>query len=74
LLPDPKATGTDVPEGTIFEELVLQYDKLVDRAEEMLVQLICGEVESHLKTYFARCAIPVRKHKPVLITPSQAKR
>ncbi|KAI0032485.1 TIP-1 family-domain-containing protein [Vararia minispora EC-137] len=52
LLPDPKTDGAEIPEGTIFEELVLQYDKLVTRAEDMLVQLICGEVEGHLKPYF----------------------
>ena len=52
LLPSPKSSGADAPEGTIFEVLVRQYGSLITRAEEMIVQLICGEVEGHLKAYF----------------------
>ncbi|THH05559.1 hypothetical protein EW145_g4700 [Phellinidium pouzarii] len=38
-------------EGTIFAELVAQYDKLTERAENMLVRQICGEVEADLKAH-----------------------
>lgn len=40
-------------EGTIFEELVTQFVKLSSRAEDMLVQQICGECESSLKSHFS---------------------
>ncbi|CAL1696309.1 unnamed protein product [Somion occarium] len=51
-LPDPKSADAEVPEGTIFEELVVQYNQLVVRAEELIVQSICNEVESGLKAHF----------------------
>ena len=50
-LPDP-SEHTD--EGTIFEELVTQYDKLADRAESMLLKQICGEIEADLKPHLTR--------------------
>ncbi|PSR80710.1 hypothetical protein PHLCEN_2v6626 [Hermanssonia centrifuga] len=50
-LPDPKGAEDDVPEGTIFEELVVQYGKLVGRAEEMIVHTVCSEVESSLRAH-----------------------
>ena len=52
-LPDPHASGSEVPEGTIFEELVIQYGKLVERAEEMIVHTVCGEVEAGLRAHFS---------------------
>jgi len=52
-LPDPKGAHSDVPEGTIFEELVSQYDKLSERAEELIIQTICAEVEVGLKAHFS---------------------
>ncbi|KAI0308040.1 TIP-1 family-domain-containing protein [Multifurca ochricompacta] len=45
-LPNLKNSSSDVPDGTIFEELVQQYEKLVTRTEEMIVQHICSEVEA----------------------------
>ncbi|KAI0047816.1 hypothetical protein FA95DRAFT_1540756 [Auriscalpium vulgare] len=59
-LPDPKALtdGTEAPDGTIFEELVQQYGTLVARAEDMIVQQVCGEVETSLKPYFSQSARP----------------
>ncbi|KAI0320451.1 RINT-1 family protein [Amylostereum chailletii] len=57
LLPDPKASTSEAPEGTIFEVLMTQYSKLAIRAEDMTVQLVCGEVESHLKAYFIRLVV-----------------
>ncbi|KAH8100492.1 RINT-1 family protein [Cristinia sonorae] len=53
-LPDPKnSSEEDVPEGTIFEELVTQYAKLGERAEELIVQSVCGEVEQHFKAHYS---------------------
>ncbi|KAI0935935.1 hypothetical protein AcW1_000312 [Taiwanofungus camphoratus] len=51
-LPDPKHSVTEVPEGTIFEELVVQYGKLAERAEDMIVQCVCGEIEAGLRAHF----------------------
>ena len=42
-----------MPEGTIFEELVTQYLKLVSRAEDLIVHTITWEVEVGLKAHFA---------------------
>ncbi|KAI0706059.1 RINT-1 family protein [Cytidiella melzeri] len=52
-LPDPKGSDEDVPEGTIFEELVVQYNKLVIRAEDLIVHTVTGEVEAGLKAHFS---------------------
>ncbi|KAJ3552815.1 hypothetical protein NM688_g3951 [Phlebia brevispora] len=52
-LPDPRGDMDSVPEGTIFEELVVQYEKLVGRAEDMIVQTVYGEVEAGLKAHFS---------------------
>ena len=51
-LPDPKTIGAEVPEGTIFEELVVQYNQLANRAEDLIIQSVCNEVEVGLKTHF----------------------
>ncbi|KAI6133315.1 TIP-1 family-domain-containing protein [Pisolithus croceorrhizus] len=45
-LPEPNGWSQNVqgaPEGTIFEELIMQYAKLGLRAEDMLIHQICGE-------------------------------
>ncbi|KAF7340034.1 hypothetical protein MVEN_01921300 [Mycena venus] len=52
-LPDPRAAGSAVPQETVFEELVTQYRILVQRAEDMIVAQVCGEVEGGLKAHFA---------------------
>ena len=39
--------------NTLFEELISQYRKVVSRAEDMIVQQMCGEVESALKVHFS---------------------
>ena len=44
-LPQPNSAEDEPPEGTIFEELVTQYEKLVGRAEDMIVHTICNEVD-----------------------------
>ena len=51
-LPHPKDTVEEVPESTIFEELVTQYGKVVGRAEDMIVHSVCHEVEAGLKQHF----------------------
>jgi hypothetical protein len=59
-LPEPKGMPDEyAPEGTIFEELVVQYRKLVDRAEGMIVQQVCGEIETGLKAHFISYALPL---------------
>ncbi|KAH9937391.1 TIP-1 family-domain-containing protein [Fomitopsis serialis] len=51
-LPSPLGSNTDETEGTIFETLVGQYEKLAERAEDMIIHTICGEVEAGLKAHF----------------------
>ncbi|KAF8528017.1 RINT-1 family protein [Hysterangium stoloniferum] len=59
LLPDPlskMATAQDVEvvsKGTIFQELVSQYQTLGRRAEDMIVRHVHTEVETASKAYFA---------------------
>ncbi|KAJ7042676.1 TIP-1 family-domain-containing protein [Mycena alexandri] len=57
-LPDPRAGGSAVPQETVFEELVTQYRILVHRAEDMIVQQVCGEVEGGLKAHFSATTSP----------------
>ena len=77
-LPDPKSSAeAEVPEGTIFEELVTQYNKLGERAEDLIVQSVCGEVEHGFKAHYsgsAACVFPftfmwyhIHHHDPYLI-------
>lgn len=58
-LPSLNDSSSDAADGTIFEELMQQYEKLVTRTEDMIVQLICAEVEAAWKTYFVGCALPL---------------
>ncbi len=55
-LPDLNNSSSDTVDGTIFEELIHQYERLVTRTEEMIVQQICTEVEAAWKIHFGRCA------------------
>ncbi|KAI9068018.1 RINT-1 family protein [Trametes sanguinea] len=57
-LPNPRDTEDEPPEGTIFEELVRHYNALVDRAEDMIVQCVTGEVETALKPHLQGSAHP----------------
>ncbi|KZT06301.1 uncharacterized protein LAESUDRAFT_653786 [Laetiporus sulphureus 93-53] len=52
-LPNPKGGETEAAEGTIFEELIMQYGQLAERAEDMIVQSVCGEVEVGLRAHFS---------------------
>ncbi|KAG5648249.1 hypothetical protein DXG03_006207 [Asterophora parasitica] len=52
LLPDPQAESAEIPSDSLFDELISRYERLVSRAEAMVVQQICGEIESTLKPHF----------------------
>ena len=54
VLPDP---NTHRDEGTIFDELVLQYEDLSERAEAMLLKQITGEIEEDLKPHFTQRSV-----------------
>jgi hypothetical protein len=56
-LPGLNSSSSDAVDGTIFEELVQQYEKLMTRTEDLIVQQICTEVEAAWKIHFARCAL-----------------
>ncbi|KAF9498112.1 hypothetical protein BDN71DRAFT_1443821 [Pleurotus eryngii] len=51
-LPDPHANELEAPRDTIFEELVLRYKKVADRAQAMIVQQVCAEIDHGLKAHF----------------------
>ncbi|EIN13385.1 hypothetical protein PUNSTDRAFT_129073 [Punctularia strigosozonata HHB-11173 SS5] len=53
LLPDPENDDKTVPDSTIFEELIAQYNKVASRAEEMIVHHVLGEIEGALRAHFA---------------------
>ncbi|KAF9243838.1 TIP-1 family-domain-containing protein [Melanogaster broomeanus] len=74
-LPEPNTRPHDelaTPEGTIFEELITQYAKLSSRAEDMLVQQICGECEAALKPHFFALATTVEIAVPTTLLPAVA--
>ncbi|KAJ7596730.1 TIP-1 family-domain-containing protein [Mycena floridula] len=56
-LPNPKGEDATV-EDTIFGELISQYKKLASRAEDIMLQQVCGEVESSLKSHLSTSANP----------------
>jgi hypothetical protein len=51
LLPQLVVEAEDVPTSTVFEEMISRYTKVVVRAEDMIVQQICGEVESNFRAH-----------------------
>ncbi|KAG6891065.1 hypothetical protein C0995_014154 [Termitomyces sp. Mi166 len=53
LLPNPKTEGDEIPEDGLFDEVLTRYDRLVSRAEGMVVQQVSGEIESLLKAHFS---------------------
>ncbi|CAE6432985.1 unnamed protein product [Rhizoctonia solani] len=55
----PQTTPASVAEevhGTLFDELISQYDSITIRAEDMMIRHVCSEVEGELKGYFANYA------------------
>ncbi|KAJ7225939.1 RINT-1 family protein [Mycena pura] len=65
-LPDPQASDSTAPPETVFAELVAQYRNLINRAEDMIVQQVCGEVEGGLKAHFAATTSPDPNRPPAL--------
>ncbi|KAK7064595.1 TIP-1 family-domain-containing protein [Favolaschia claudopus] len=57
-LPDPRAAGSTAPQETVFEELVSQYRILVQRAEDIIVAQVCGEIEGGLKAHLTATTSP----------------
>jgi RAD50-interacting protein 1 len=66
-LPSLNNSSSDPPDGTIFEELVQQYDKLVTRTEDMIVQQVCMEVETAWKVHFTRCVLPTSLSQKICV-------
>ncbi|KAI0257312.1 TIP-1 family-domain-containing protein [Lactifluus subvellereus] len=69
-LPNLNNLATDPPDGTIFEELVQQYEKLVTRTEDMIVQQVCTEVETAWKAHFTSQGRDSTPHSDVSISPT----
>lgn len=53
LLPDLAMTEAELPRNTLFEKLISRYRIAGRRAEDMIIQQMCGEVESALKVHFS---------------------
>ncbi|KAF5356120.1 hypothetical protein D9756_004054 [Leucocoprinus leucothites] len=53
LLPQPGPEDLEVPNDTIFEVFINKYTALIIRAENMIVQQVCNEVETQLKAHFS---------------------
>ncbi|KDQ54870.1 hypothetical protein JAAARDRAFT_160141 [Jaapia argillacea MUCL 33604] len=59
LLPSPSPSpGGEGVEGTLLDVLVEEYRKLGERAEEMIVQQVYGEVESALRPHWVALGSP----------------
>ncbi|KAH9050479.1 TIP-1 family-domain-containing protein [Lactarius hengduanensis] len=69
-LPDPKNSSQDAIDGTIFEELVQQYEQLVTRTEDIIVQQVCTEVEAAWKVHFASLSSNSAPHSDIAISPT----
>jgi hypothetical protein len=54
LMPSPPPVKDAQSEGTVFDELVIQYTRLTDRAEEMVSQHVYSEVEVELRVHLFR--------------------
>lgn len=52
-LPSPEASEEEAPDSAVFDVLADNYLALASRAEDMIVQQICTEVESMLRPHFA---------------------
>ncbi|KXN81133.1 RAD50-interacting protein 1 [Leucoagaricus sp. SymC.cos] len=53
LLPQLGPENLEVPKDTIFEVFINRYTAIIIRAENMIVQQVCNEVETQLKAHFA---------------------
>jgi len=56
LIPTPPlAFGTEESDGSsIFDKLIQDYGALTERAEDMVFQHVCGEIEMELRAHFFR--------------------
>jgi hypothetical protein len=54
-VPPPPVHGTESDGGSIFDKLIEDYVVLAERAEDMVLQHVCGEIEMELKAHFFRC-------------------
>ncbi|KAF9523602.1 TIP-1 family-domain-containing protein [Crepidotus variabilis] len=51
LLPNPSDSDGSVPNETIFKELVAIYRETATRSQDMILQLVCNEVEQDLRAH-----------------------
>lgn len=51
LLPKVAFDKDTAPTNTVFDNLISRYTKAIVRAEDMIVQQVCVEVEGHLKAH-----------------------
>lgn len=53
--PPPAPSIEEFDNGSVFDSLIADYDALSERAEDMVFQHVCGEIEMELRTHFFRC-------------------
>jgi hypothetical protein len=53
--PPPPTRDTESDGGSIFDKLIEDYGALAERAEDMVLQHVCGEIEMELRAHFFRC-------------------
>ena len=52
----PPVRGAKGPDGgSVFDKLIEDYRALAERAEDMVFQHVCGEIEMELRAHFFRC-------------------
>ena len=51
----PPVRNNESDGGSIFDKLIEDYDALAERAEGMVSQHVCGEIEMELRAHFFRC-------------------
>ncbi|KAK0198491.1 TIP-1 family-domain-containing protein [Armillaria mellea] len=64
LLPDPRVEEDQLGQETIFGELISHYRKLSVRAQGMIVQQICVEVEGNLRPHLTATTSPNPNAEP----------
>lgn len=55
-IPPPVRSTGETYDGSIFDKLIEDYDALAERAEDMVFQHVCGEIEMELRAHFFRHA------------------
>ncbi|KAK0233270.1 TIP-1 family-domain-containing protein [Armillaria fumosa] len=64
LLPDPRVEEDQFNQETIFGELISHYRKLSVRAQDMIVQQVCTEVEGRLRPHLTATTSPNPNAEP----------